>query len=91
MSFSRDEYWKNRKDGKRGQGEKLKSIFTENTLFSRSFMRRKARANNFATTHHEPMRTKDQTEAIRQRVKKTEAGEKQRIAKKKAALAMEIN
>jgi hypothetical protein len=95
MTFERETYWENRRNGKRGQGELPAANFLESATkhfmqvgtrlmaVSRAAARRKVVDHKFTTKGHRTTNPA-QSAAIRERVKRTEAGEKQRVATKKA-------
>lgn len=95
MTFDKAAYWNNRNNGKRGQGELPAGTFVESVTrnfiqigtrlvpANRAKARRKVVDHKFTTKGHrsfEPARSA----AISERVKRTEAGEKERVSIKKA-------
>ncbi|MDQ0825386.1 hypothetical protein QFZ60_001559 [Arthrobacter sp. B2I5] len=95
MSLTKEAYWKNRQEGKRGQGELERAKFTESQTghfiqlgtrlmpANRGAARRKVVDHKF-TTKGIRSTNPEQSAAIRERVKRTESGEQARVAAKKA-------
>lgn len=95
MTFDKATYWKNRNNGQRGQGELPIGEFIESVTknflqvgsrlisVNRATARRKAVDHKFTTKGHRSIDAAKSL-AIRERVKRTEAGEKERVATKRA-------
>lgn len=89
MKHDKKEYWERRGLHLRGQGAKLSapvlveiqpSYMLGNNRVNRTQYRRKFADPKYTKKYHKYQKSVDELEATRQRVKRTEAGEKARVS-----------
>lgn len=86
MTFEKTNYWERRSEGKRGQGDSVAASHTTSTrttfLQNREQSRRKF-VDHRLTSKTARIRSDKEAEARRTRVARVEAGEQERIEKKR--------